>query len=179
MSNGAYVLDAVRTPIGRYGKGLAEVRPDDLAAHVVRAVVDRTSGLDPARVEDIAFGDANGAGEDNRNVARMAALLAEQLEAQEARRAVNRAVPGGEPLLQLRAGTLGDLDRVNLHHCHVPRLRVRTGDSDRGSGPGPVTAGASCPRPSRLRSRMPGSFPPPVRWRRGRTCRCRRTGVRP
>ena len=76
MSNGAYVLDAVRTPIGRYGKGLAEVRPDDLAAHVVRAVVDRTSGLDPARVEDIAFGDANGAGEDNRNVARMAALLA-------------------------------------------------------------------------------------------------------
>lgn len=76
MSNGAYVLDAVRTPIGRYGKGLAGVRPDDLAAHVVRALVDRTSGLDPARIEDVAFGDANGAGEDNRNVARMAALLA-------------------------------------------------------------------------------------------------------
>ncbi|MBK0867937.1 MULTISPECIES: thiolase family protein [unclassified Saccharopolyspora] len=76
MSNGAYVLDAVRTPIGRYGKGLAAVRPDDLAAHVVRTLVERTSGLDPARIEDVAFGDANGAGEDNRNVARMAALLA-------------------------------------------------------------------------------------------------------
>lgn len=76
MSNGAYVLDAVRTPIGRYGKGLAGVRPDDLAAHVVRTLVDRTAELDPARIEDVAFGDANGAGEDNRNVARMAALLA-------------------------------------------------------------------------------------------------------
>ncbi|WP_243795377.1 thiolase family protein [Saccharopolyspora gloriosae] len=76
MSNGAYVLDSVRTPIGRYGKGLAPVRPDDLAAHVVRTLVERTPELDPARVEDIAFGNANGAGEENRNVARMAALLA-------------------------------------------------------------------------------------------------------
>ncbi len=71
-----YVLDAVRTPVGRYGKGLAEVRPDDLAAHTVRALLDRSPELDPARVCDVLFGDANGAGEDNRNVARMAALLA-------------------------------------------------------------------------------------------------------
>ncbi|WP_031465265.1 thiolase family protein [Sciscionella sediminilitoris] len=71
-----FVLDAVRTPFGRYGKGLAEVRPDDLAAHVVRAIVDRRTGLDPAAIEDVYFGDANGAGEDNRNVARMAVLLA-------------------------------------------------------------------------------------------------------
>ncbi|MCA1187205.1 MULTISPECIES: thiolase family protein [unclassified Saccharopolyspora] len=76
MSNGAHILDAVRTPFGCYDKGLAEVRPDDLAAHVVRTLVDRSPGLDPARIEDVAFGDANGAGEDNRNVARMAALLA-------------------------------------------------------------------------------------------------------
>lgn len=72
----AYVFDAVRTPIGRYGKGLAGVRPDDLAAHVIRSLVDRCSSLDPAQVQDVLFGDANGAGEDNRNVARMAALLA-------------------------------------------------------------------------------------------------------
>jgi acetyl-CoA acyltransferase len=72
----AYVLDAVRTPFGRYGGGLSAVRPDDLAAHVVRALMARTPGLDPARIDDVIFGDANGAGEDNRNVGRMAALLA-------------------------------------------------------------------------------------------------------
>jgi acetyl-CoA acetyltransferase family protein len=72
----AYVLDAVRTPFGRYGGGLAGVRPDDLAAHAVRALLGRAPELDPARIEDVLFGDANGAGEDNRNVARMAVLLA-------------------------------------------------------------------------------------------------------
>lgn len=71
-----YVLDALRTPFGRYGKGLAGVRPDDLGAHVLRALLRRSPGLDPAAIDDIQFGDANGAGEDNRNVARMAALLA-------------------------------------------------------------------------------------------------------
>jgi len=72
----AFVIDAVRTPIGRHGGALAGVRPDDLAATVVKELVARTPGLDPARVEDVYFGDANAAGEDNRNVARMAALLA-------------------------------------------------------------------------------------------------------
>ncbi|WP_263247015.1 thiolase family protein [Saccharopolyspora rosea] len=72
----AFILDAVRTPFGRYGKGLAGVRPDDLAAHVVGSLVGRHADLDPAAIDDIQFGDANGAGEDNRNVARMAALLA-------------------------------------------------------------------------------------------------------
>jgi acetyl-CoA acyltransferase len=71
----AYVIDAVRSPFGRYGGGLAHVRPDDLAAHVVRALLERSSGLDPARVDEVLFGDANQAGEDNRNVARMAWLL--------------------------------------------------------------------------------------------------------
>ncbi|GAB2751836.1 thiolase family protein [Salinifilum aidingensis] len=71
-----YVLDALRTPFGRYGKGLAGVRPDDLGAHVLRALLQRSPGLDPAAIDDVQFGDANGAGEDNRNVARMAALLA-------------------------------------------------------------------------------------------------------
>jgi acetyl-CoA acetyltransferase family protein len=71
----AYVLDAVRAPFGRYGGGLAKVRPDDLGAHVVRALLDRTPDLDPERVDEVLFGDANQAGEDNRNVARMAWLL--------------------------------------------------------------------------------------------------------
>ncbi|WP_375385348.1 thiolase family protein [uncultured Microbacterium sp.] len=70
-----YIFDAVRTPFGRYGKGLADVRPDDLAAVVMRAAAERT-GLDPARIDDVIFGDANQAGEDNRNVARFGALLA-------------------------------------------------------------------------------------------------------
>jgi 3-oxoadipyl-CoA thiolase len=71
----AWVVEAVRTPIGRYGGALASVRPDDLAAAVVRAVVDR-SGIDASSVEDVILGCANQAGEDNRNVARMAVLLA-------------------------------------------------------------------------------------------------------
>jgi acetyl-CoA acetyltransferase family protein len=72
----AYVLDAVRTPFGRYGGGLAGVRPDDLAAHVVKALLERSPDLDPATIDDVLIGNANGAGEENRNVARMAVLLA-------------------------------------------------------------------------------------------------------
>ncbi|MDQ7879405.1 thiolase family protein [Microbacterium sp. QXD-8] len=70
-----YVYDAVRTPFGRAGGALSGVRPDDLAAIVMKATIERT-GLDPARIDDVIFGDANQAGEDNRNVARMGALLA-------------------------------------------------------------------------------------------------------
>ena len=71
----AWIVEAARTPIGRYGGALATVRPDDLAALVLRAVVDR-AGVDPALVEDVILGCANQAGEDNRDVARMAVLLA-------------------------------------------------------------------------------------------------------
>src|SRR5437879_13801112 len=71
----AVIVDALRTPIGRYAGALREVRPDDLAALVVREAVQRNQ-LDPAGIEDVYFGDANQAGEDNRNVARMAVLLA-------------------------------------------------------------------------------------------------------
>ncbi|MBI4279767.1 MAG: acetyl-CoA C-acyltransferase, partial [Armatimonadetes bacterium] len=69
------IVDAVRTPVGRYGGALKDARPDDLAAHVIRALVQRT-GLDPRQVDDVIFGCTNQAGEDNRNVARMALLLA-------------------------------------------------------------------------------------------------------
>jgi len=71
----SFVYDAVRTPFARHGKAFADVRPDDLAATVMASVVERT-GIDPARIEDVIFGDANQAGEDNRNVARFGALLA-------------------------------------------------------------------------------------------------------
>ena len=71
----AWIVEAVRTPIGRYGGALASVRSDDLAAAAIRAVVDR-SGIDPGLIEDVILGCANQAGEDNRNVARMAVLLA-------------------------------------------------------------------------------------------------------
>ena len=72
----SYVYDAVRTPFGRFGKGLAGIRPDDLAAHALEALLSRHPDLDAARIDDVILGDANQAGEDNRNVARMAALLA-------------------------------------------------------------------------------------------------------
>jgi len=71
----SFVFDAVRTPFGRARGALSGVRPDDLAAVVMRSIVERT-GLDPARVDDVIFGDANQAGEDNRNIGRMGALLA-------------------------------------------------------------------------------------------------------
>jgi acetyl-CoA acyltransferase len=72
----AYVCDAIRTPIGRFGGALAQVRTDDLAAVPIRALLERNRELDPAQIDDVIFGCANQAGEDNRNVARMAALLA-------------------------------------------------------------------------------------------------------
>jgi acetyl-CoA acetyltransferase family protein len=76
MPTDVYLYDAVRTPFGKYGGALAGVRPDDLAAQVLRTLLDRAPVLDRARVDEIVLGNANGAGEDNRNVARMAGLLA-------------------------------------------------------------------------------------------------------
>ncbi|KAA9331276.1 acetyl-CoA C-acyltransferase [Hymenobacter busanensis] len=72
----AYIVDAVRTPVGKFGGALSSVRPDDMAAHVLRELMRRNPTVDPAFVEDVIMGAANQAGEDNRNVARMAALLA-------------------------------------------------------------------------------------------------------
>ncbi|WP_326429743.1 3-oxoadipyl-CoA thiolase [Stutzerimonas frequens] len=76
MSRDVFICDAVRTPIGRFGGALAGVRADDLAAIPLKALLERNPGLDPAAVEEVFMGSANQAGEDNRNVARMAALLA-------------------------------------------------------------------------------------------------------
>src|SRR5271165_2956113 len=74
--NEAFICDAIRTPIGRYGGALSAMRPDDLAAVVLRELMRRNAGLDPKAVDDVILGCANQAGEDNRNVARMSALLA-------------------------------------------------------------------------------------------------------
>jgi 3-oxoadipyl-CoA thiolase len=75
-TNDAFVIDGVRTPIGNYGGSLSQVRPDDLAAHVIKGLMDKHSGIDPALIDDVIMGCANQAGEDNRDVARMALLLA-------------------------------------------------------------------------------------------------------
>ena len=72
----AYVIDVVRSPIGKYGGALSTIRPDDLLAHTIRALLTRNPGIDVNAIEDVIAGDANQAGEDNRDVARMAALLA-------------------------------------------------------------------------------------------------------
>jgi acetyl-CoA acyltransferase len=76
MMKQAYIIDAVRTPIGNFTGSLAGIRTDDLAAHVIKKLMERNSAIDPAEIEDLIMGCANQAGEDNRNVARMALLLA-------------------------------------------------------------------------------------------------------
>ena len=95
------IVAAIRSPIGRHGGTLASVRPDDLAAHVIRAAVAR-AGIDPALIEDVYFGATNQAGEDNRNVARMAALLA-GLPATVAGATVNRLCASGLEAVNLAA----------------------------------------------------------------------------
>ncbi|MEU6492361.1 thiolase family protein [Streptomyces sp. NPDC046984] len=104
-----YIVDAVRTPFGRYGGALSGVRPDDLAAGVLRALLDRSPDLDPARIDDVLFGNANGAGEENRDVARMAVLLA-GLPVTVPGAAINRLCGSGmEAVIQAaRAIALGD-----------------------------------------------------------------------
>jgi acetyl-CoA C-acetyltransferase len=107
----AYLVDGVRTPIGRYGGALASVRPDDLAAHALRALVGRLPSVDWAAVDDVLLGCANQAGEDNRNVARMAALLAE--------------LPVGVP-----GATLNRLCGSGLDALGSAARAVRAGDAD-------------------------------------------------
>jgi acetyl-CoA acetyltransferase family protein len=107
----AYILDAVRTPFGRYGGGLAKVRPDDLGAHVVKALLSRAPDLDPAQVDDVSFGNANGAGEDNRNIGRMAVLLA--------------GMPSSVP-----ANTVNRLCGSSLDATMLASRAIETGDAD-------------------------------------------------
>jgi 3-oxoadipyl-CoA thiolase len=106
----AFVVDGVRTPIGRYGGVLSAVRPDDLAALVLAELISRT-GIDPAVVDDVVLGDANQAGEDNRNVARMAVLLA--------------GLPDSIPGI-----TVNRLCASGLSAVHLAAAMVKSGEAD-------------------------------------------------
>lgn len=92
--NSTYIVDILRTPVGKYGGALASVRPDDMAAHVIKKLMERNPQVDQKLVEDVIFGAANQAGEDNRNVARMALLLA-GLPVEVAGNTVNRLCASG------------------------------------------------------------------------------------
>src|SRR3989337_352602 len=106
----AVIIDAIRTPIGALGGVLASVRPDDLAAHILKALIDRT-GIDPGIVEEVYLGCANQAGEDNRNVARMATLLA------------------GFPV-EVAAVTVNRLCASGLNAVNQAARAIRAGDGD-------------------------------------------------
>lgn len=110
---GSFIYDGIRTPFGKFGKSLAGIRPDDLASHVIREVVERQPGLEKHRIDEVILGNANGAGEDNRNVARMAALLA-GLPTSVPGVTVNRLCGSGlEAAIQAsRAVEIGDADLV-------------------------------------------------------------------
>ncbi|MEV8041756.1 thiolase family protein [Arthrobacter sp. NPDC080082] len=107
----AFLYDAVRTPFGKFGGGLAGVRPDDLAAHVIGEAVRRAPGLDPERIDEVVFGNANGAGEENRNVARMGTLLA--------------GLPVGVP-----GTTVNRLCGSSLDAAIIASRQIATGDAD-------------------------------------------------
>ena len=108
-----YVIDAIRTPIGKYGGALSGVRPDDLLAHVIKVLVNRNSSIDVNAIEDVIAGGANQSGEDNRNVARMAALLA-GLPTSVAGNTVNRLCASGLQAIMdgARAIACGDGDLI-------------------------------------------------------------------
>jgi 3-oxoadipyl-CoA thiolase len=108
-----YVIDAVRTPIGKYGGALSNIRPDDLLAHVIKAIVKRNPSIDVNAIEDVIAGAANQSGEDNRNVARMAALLA-GLPTSVAGNTVNRLCASGLQAIMdgARAIACGDGDLI-------------------------------------------------------------------
>src|SRR4051795_1641443 len=107
----AFLYAAARTPFGRFGGALAEVRPDDLAAVAIQAVLAKAPALDPATIGDVLWGNANGAGEDNRNVGRMAVLLA--------------GLPVSVP-----ATTINRLCGSSLDAAMIGSRTIETGDAD-------------------------------------------------
>jgi len=117
----AYVIDAVRTPIGKYGGALSGVRPDDLLAHVIKALLLRNENVDPKAIEDVIAGAANQSGEDNRNVARMAALLA-GLPVTVAGNTVNRLCASGLQAIMDSARTIACGDAELMIACGVESM---------------------------------------------------------
>jgi acetyl-CoA C-acetyltransferase len=119
--NTVYVIDAVRTPIGKYGGALANIRPDDLLAHVIKALIKRNPNVDVHAIEDVIAGAANQAGEDNRNVARMAALLA-GLPVSVAGNTVNRLCASGLQAIMDSARTIACGDAELMIACGVESM---------------------------------------------------------
>jgi len=116
-----YIIDALRTPIGKYGGALSGVRPDDLLANVIRALVERNPTIDVNAIEDVIAGAANQAGEDNRNVARMAALLA-GLPVTVAGNTVNRLCASGLQAIMDSARTIACGDAELMIACGVESM---------------------------------------------------------
>jgi 3-oxoadipyl-CoA thiolase len=144
----AFIVDGVRTPIGRYAGGLASVRPDDLAALVVREAVAR-SGVDPELIDEVVFGAANQAGEDNRNVARMAVLLA----------GLPQSVPGF---------TVNRLCASGLTAIATARQMIAAGDADvvvAGGVESMTRAPWVTEKPSKAFARPGATFDTSIGWR--------------
>lgn len=116
-----YVIDSVRTPIGKYGGALSGIRPDDLLAHVIKALVKRNDSIDVRAIEDVIAGAANQSGEDNRNVARMAALLA-GLPTTIAGNTVNRLCASGLQAIMDAARTIACGDAHMMIACGVESM---------------------------------------------------------
>jgi 3-oxoadipyl-CoA thiolase len=112
-----YVIDAIRTPIGKYGGALSSFRPDDLLAYVIRALLQRNPGIDIEAIEDIIAGDANQAGEDNRNVARMAGLLA----------GLPTSIPGNTVNRLCASGLQAIMDASRAIRCDEGELYIAAG----------------------------------------------------
>ena len=157
----AWIVEAVRTPIGRRDGALRSVRPDDLAALVVRAAVER-SGINPALIDDVVLGDANGAGEDNRNVARMAALLA-GLPVEVAGQTINRLCGSGLQAVNSAAHAImvGDGDVMlaggveSMSRAPIVELKPEPG---RELPPGSAAEPADTPPPQRADSTLGWRF---------------------
>src|ERR1700755_3643651 len=148
MQRRAAIITALRTPVGRHGGALASVRPDDLAAHIIKAVVAR-SGIDPALIEDVYVGATNQAGEDNRNVARMAALLA----------GLPTSVPGA---------TVNRLCGSGLDAVAIAARAIRTGEAQlavAGGGESMPRAPFVMPKAETPFSRNAEIFDPTIGWR--------------
>ena len=116
-----YIIDSVRTPIGKYGGALSSIRPDDLLAHAIKALMVRNDTVDPKAIEDVIAGAANQSGEDNRNVARMAALLA-GLPTTVAGNTVNRLCASGLQAIMDSARTIACGDAEIMIACGVESM---------------------------------------------------------
>ena len=130
----AYIIDAVRTPIGRYGGKLSSIRPDDLLAHIIKALIIRNGTIDAEAIEDVIAGDANQAGEDNRDVARMAALLA-GLPVSVAGNTVNRLCASGLQAI---------MDASRAIMCNEGLLYIAAGVESMTRAPFVMSKCASC-----------------------------------